>query len=226
MVISRAVVDFPRTGNRFPGCCSCVHYAGPRPAHRAVRRLGSSARPRARAGNKPIAPSSRRFAGSRSSRDTRFLDWLAQRQRVLRTCEQADIDTWHAEHNEYLRRCLRGFLLWSMAFPNPFAQLLLTWINERDDMKTATNPGSRWLFPGRCAGQPMHHASLAALVNRLGVPPTPPARRHPPTRSRCRHPSSPIPSATTRHRAQDRHPVWGRWSRYAPGDHTRTGEYS
>jgi hypothetical protein len=53
--------------------------------------------------------------------------------------------------------------------PTPFAKLLLTWISERDNMNTATNPDSRWLFPGRCAGQPMHPASLAALVNKLGV---------------------------------------------------------
>ena len=44
------------------------------------------------------------------------------------------------------------------------------WINERDNMNTATNPNSRWLFPGRRTGQPMHPASLAAQVNKLGVP--------------------------------------------------------
>jgi hypothetical protein len=54
--------------------------------------------------------------------------------------------------------------------PTPFAQLPLTWISERDNMNTATNPNSRWLFPGRRAGQPMHPTSLAALINRLGVP--------------------------------------------------------
>jgi hypothetical protein len=32
--------------------------------------------------------------------------------------------------------------------PTPVAQLLLAWINERDNMNTATNPHSRWLFPG------------------------------------------------------------------------------
>jgi hypothetical protein len=205
---------------------------------------------RARAGNKPITPSSRRFAGEQTKQATVFLDWLAQRQRVLRTCDQANIDTWHAEHSEHLRRCLCGFLLWSMdsnlvrplrlptltisrnpplpqrermallgrlltghdlplrsrvagtivllyaqrlsrivrltidvihdgeqvllrlgeppsPVPAPFAQLLLAWINERDNMNTATNPNSRWLIPGRRAGQPMHPASLAAQGSRL-----------------------------------------------------------
>ncbi|MGH3755865.1 MAG: hypothetical protein ACRDRP_24920, partial [Pseudonocardiaceae bacterium] len=54
--------------------------------------------------------------------------------------------------------------------PTTFAQLLLTWISERDNMNTATNPNSRWLFPGRRAGQPMCPASLGALINKLGVP--------------------------------------------------------
>jgi hypothetical protein len=35
---------------------------------------------------------------------------------------------------------------------------------------TATNRNSRWLFPGRRAGQPMHADALAALVDDLGIP--------------------------------------------------------
>jgi hypothetical protein len=37
-------------------------------------------------------------------------------------------------------------------------------------MNTATNRHSRWLFPGRRAGQPMHPDALAALVNDIGIP--------------------------------------------------------
>ncbi|MBV9448899.1 MAG: hypothetical protein JO345_23675 [Streptosporangiaceae bacterium] len=70
---------------------------------------------RARAANKPITPFSRQFAGDQITQATAFLDWLAARQRSLRTCEQADIDTWHANHAEHWRRRLRGFLLWAMA---------------------------------------------------------------------------------------------------------------
>jgi hypothetical protein len=33
----------------------------------------------------------------------------------MHTCSQADLDTWHAEHSERDRRCLRGFLLWGIA---------------------------------------------------------------------------------------------------------------
>jgi hypothetical protein len=40
--------------------------------------------------------------------------------------------------------------------PGPAADLLLGWIDNRDNMNTATNPTSNWLFPGRSAGQPIH----------------------------------------------------------------------
>ncbi|MEJ8646368.1 hypothetical protein WKI68_44100 [Streptomyces sp. MS1.HAVA.3] len=36
--------------------------------------------------------------------------------------------------------------------PDPVAALLLEHIANRDNMNTATNPASRWLFPGRRAG--------------------------------------------------------------------------
>ncbi|MFD5090277.1 hypothetical protein ACFWMR_06725 [Amycolatopsis thailandensis] len=56
--------------------------------------------------------------------------------------------------------------------PAPVAELLLAWIAQRDNMNTATNPNSRWLFPGRRAGQPMHPRTLGMLVTGLGVPTT------------------------------------------------------
>jgi hypothetical protein len=80
--------------------------------------------------------------------------------------------------------------------PTPFARLLRTWIDERDNMNTATNPSSRWLFPGRRAGQPMHPRSLAGLVNKLGVS----DQQQPPLAStfwKCQRPLSPTPWATT-----------------------------
>lgn len=38
--------------------------------------------------------------------------------------------------------------------PEPVASLLLNYIATRDNMNTATNRASRWLFPGRRADQP------------------------------------------------------------------------
>ncbi len=54
--------------------------------------------------------------------------------------------------------------------PEPLAELLGAYIQQRPSMTTATNPDSRWLFPGRRAGQPMHPDSLYELLRRIGVP--------------------------------------------------------
>ncbi len=265
---------------------------------------------RARAANKPITPSGRGFAGEQIKQATVFLDWLAQRQRTLRTCDQADIDTWHAEHREHDRNRLRGFLLWSMAskltrplrlpapviargaslpqrqrmallgrllaghdlplrpriagvivllyaqplsrvarltindvirdhdqvllrlgeppspVPTPFAQLLLTWISERDNMNTATNPDSHWLFPGRRAGQPMHPESLAGHLRQLGVP-TGSARAAAIRQYVLEMPAPVVADALSYHpvtTAKIATQIGVTWSRYAPGDHTRTGD--
>lgn len=39
--------------------------------------------------------------------------------------------------------------------PEPFAALLPHYLDQRLNLTTATNQNSRWLFPGRCGGQPM-----------------------------------------------------------------------
>src|SRR5262249_13199550 len=108
----------------------------------------------------------------------------------------------------------------------PFAQLLLTWINQRDNMNTATNPNSRWLFPGRRAGQPMHPQSLAGLVNKLGVP-TSAGRTAAIPQHLLEMPAPVVPDAPSYHpvtTAKIATQIGATWSRYAPGDHTRTGD--
>ncbi|MFF5675387.1 hypothetical protein ACFY8S_35675 [Streptomyces hygroscopicus] len=54
--------------------------------------------------------------------------------------------------------------------PAPVDSLVLEHIANRDNMDTATNPASRWLFPGRRAGQPFRPDHLSALLNKVGVP--------------------------------------------------------
>ncbi|MFB7116175.1 hypothetical protein [Streptomyces sp. NPDC056190] len=39
-------------------------------------------------------------------------------------------------------------------------------------MNTATNRDSRWLFPGRRAGQPLNPNSLSGLLNDRAIPTT------------------------------------------------------
>ncbi|WP_063793360.1 hypothetical protein [Frankia sp. R43] len=54
--------------------------------------------------------------------------------------------------------------------PEPFAALLLVTASQRGNMDTATNPYSRWLFPGRRAGQPLRPGSLREQIRVLGIP--------------------------------------------------------
>jgi site-specific recombinase XerD len=110
--------------------------------------------------------------------------------------------------------------------PTPVAQLLLAWINERDNMNTATNPHSRWLFPGRRARQPMHPTTLAALVHKLGVP-TRTARTAAIRQHLLDMPAAVVADALSYHpltTAKITTQIGVTWSRYAPGDHTRSGD--
>jgi hypothetical protein len=108
--------------------------------------------------------------------------------------------------------------------PRPFAELLLNWIDNRDNMNTATNRDSRWLFPGRRAGQPLHPFALAELINDLGVPTT--ASRAAAIRQQVLEMPAPVAAdalgyhqVTTARLASE---AGGTWSRYAPGNHTRS----
>ncbi|MBV9030291.1 MAG: hypothetical protein JO364_08260 [Pseudonocardiales bacterium] len=107
-----------------------------------------------------------------------------------------------------------------------FAQLLFAWINERDNMNTATNPNSRWLFPGRRARQPMHPTTLAALVHNLGVP-TRTARTAAIRQHLLDMPAAVVADALSYHpvtTAKITTQIGVTWSRYAPGNHTRSGD--
>src|SRR5258708_3058865 len=53
--------------------------------------------------------------------------------------------------------------------PEPFAALLLQLPASPQNMNTATNPATPWLFPGRRAGHPLHPAPIAALLCELGI---------------------------------------------------------
>lgn len=107
--------------------------------------------------------------------------------------------------------------------PGPVADLLLKWIGSRDNMNTATNRNSPWLFPGRRAGQPANPNTLAALVNDIGVPAV--AGRTSAIRQHVLEMPAPVvadalsyhPATATRLAAQ----AGSTFSRYAPGDHER-----
>lgn len=108
--------------------------------------------------------------------------------------------------------------------PAPLASLLLEHIANRGNMGTATNPASRWLLPGRRAGQPFRPDHLSALLNKIGVPAA--AARGAAIRQQLLEMPAPVVAealgyhdkTTTRLRNE----TGGAWSRYAPGNHARS----
>lgn len=106
--------------------------------------------------------------------------------------------------------------------PEPFAALLLAAADQRDNMTTATNPDSRWLFPGRRAGQPLHPGSLLDQIRALGIPNQ--AARTAALRQLVLQAPAPVvaqalgyhPITTQWHRAD----AGGTWTHYAPGGHS------
>jgi integrase len=105
--------------------------------------------------------------------------------------------------------------------PEPFAALLLQLAASRQNMNTATNPASPWLFPGRRAGQPLHPDTLQTALRHFGIPAT--AARTAALRDLVLHAPAPVIAqalgyghlAIHRHAAQ----AGNTWARYAPGDH-------
>jgi integrase len=104
--------------------------------------------------------------------------------------------------------------------PEPFATLLLQAAVDRGNMNTAANPGARWLFPGRQAGQPLNPGTLGALIRDLGVPTV--TARTAALRQLVLQAPAPVVAQSlgfhqiTAHRAVAE--AGGTWSRYAPGD--------
>jgi hypothetical protein len=263
---------------------------------------------RAKAQARPLTPSHRQFASDQLTQAHGLRGWLATRAHTLAQATQADLDAWHATHNDHQRRCLRAFLRWAMRagrlprlklppllvrraapitqhrrlellgqlltdqdrplrsrvaaclmllfaqpatrvvrltiddvtraadgqvfvrfgepatpVPEPFATLLLQATAQRDNLQTATNPGARWLFPGRRAGQPLHASHLSQLVRDLGIPAL--AGRTAALRQLVLQVPAPVVAqalgyhhnTATRVATEAGTP----WSRYASGDHGR-----
>ncbi|MFV5997963.1 hypothetical protein ACNPQM_37710 [Streptomyces sp. NPDC056231] len=106
--------------------------------------------------------------------------------------------------------------------PEPAASLLLDYIADRDNMNTATNQASRWLFPGRRAGQPLRPDHLSALLNKIGVPVA--AARGAAIRQQFLEMPAPVVADALGYHdkttARLLNETGGTWSRYATGDHT------
>jgi hypothetical protein len=105
--------------------------------------------------------------------------------------------------------------------PEPFATLLVNLAASRQNTDTATNPASRWLFPGRRAGQPLHADTLWTALRQFGIPAT--AARTATLRQLVLQAPAPViaQALSYSHLAAHRHAAQAgqSWARYAPGDH-------
>ncbi|MGW5113415.1 hypothetical protein [Nocardia sp. NPDC004123] len=107
--------------------------------------------------------------------------------------------------------------------PDPFASLLLELIYQRTNMRAATNPSSRWLFPGRRAGQPLRPETLGQQTTKNGIPSV--TGRIAALRQLVLQASASVLAdalgihytTARRHVAQ----AGGTWNRYASSDHSR-----
>ncbi len=107
--------------------------------------------------------------------------------------------------------------------PAPFDRLVGDYLAARPNLTTATNPDSRWLFPGRRAGQPLHPTSIRLRLQRLGIPNLNSRSRA--LRELLLHaPPSVVAGMLgyAPHRAESiAAEAGGTWKHYAPGEHTR-----
>jgi integrase len=106
--------------------------------------------------------------------------------------------------------------------PEPFAALLHQLAACRHN-GTPANHGSRWLFPGRHAGQPVAYRSMLIQLRDLGLPMRT-ARISALRQLVLQAPAPVIADAlgfhhTTTHRQHTN--AGGTWNRYAAGDHTK-----
>lgn len=107
--------------------------------------------------------------------------------------------------------------------PEPFAPLILRLRDQRPNMRTATNPNSRWLFPGRRPGQPLHPATLGNHVASAGLPSTP-GRVAALRQLVLQAPAPVIADALGIHYTTAHHHLaeaGGTWKTCAPGDHSQ-----
>ncbi|HEY9375426.1 hypothetical protein [Streptomyces sp.] len=108
--------------------------------------------------------------------------------------------------------------------PAPAAALLLAYIAERDNMNTATNQASRWLFPGRRAGRPARPDHMSSRLREIGIPVA--AARGTAIRQQLLELPAPVVADALGYHDKTTSRLLreggGTWSRYAAGDHLRS----
>ncbi|WP_416978925.1 hypothetical protein [Streptomyces sp. T028] len=108
--------------------------------------------------------------------------------------------------------------------PEPAAALLLAYLADRDNMNTATNQVSRWLFPGRRAGRPARPDHMSSRLREIGIPVA--AARGAAIRQQLLELPAPVVADALGYHDKTTSRLLresgGTWSRYAAGDHSRS----
>ncbi|WP_254885911.1 hypothetical protein [Streptomyces sp. NA02950] len=108
--------------------------------------------------------------------------------------------------------------------PEPAAALLLAYLADRDNMNTATNHASRWLFPGRRAGRPARPDHMSSRLREIGIPVA--AARGAAIRQQLLELPAPVVADALGYHDKTTSRILresgGTWSRYAAGDHSRS----
>lgn len=107
--------------------------------------------------------------------------------------------------------------------PQPFAEVLTRYLDNRLNLTTAGGATNPFLFPGRRPGQPLHTTSLRLRLRNLGLPNR--DGRTATIRQLVLQAPAPVVAGmlgyhpnTTEHLAAE---AGATWMHYAPGDHTR-----
>ena len=108
--------------------------------------------------------------------------------------------------------------------PEPFAEVLTTYLTSRSNLTTATNPGSRLLFPGRRSGQALHPTSVRRRLHRQSIPNLNGRSRA--IRELFLQAPPSVVAGMLGYAAASAETIAAQagttWKRYAAGDHTRT----
>jgi len=107
--------------------------------------------------------------------------------------------------------------------PQPFDNLITQYLAARPNLTTATNPNSRWLFPGRRAGQPLHPTTIRLRFQTLGIPNLNGRSRA--LREMLLHAPPSVVAGMLGYSAEKAEAIAAEsgatWKRYAAGDHSR-----
>lgn len=108
--------------------------------------------------------------------------------------------------------------------PPPFDAIIDDYLAARPNLRTATNPASLWLIPGRRAEQPMHPTTIRLRLTRLGIPNLP-ARSRALREMLLQAPPSVVAGMLGYHTGKTEAiaaETGAIYKKYAAGDHSRT----